>query len=308
MNTMKILVAICLSVSLTTLCACRGSESGSLKSEPDCQGFTANFMSFNIRNSRNSDRDDGINNWNNRRDLVVAVFEEQDIQIAGLQEAYHDQIVYLEERLPHYQWTGVGRDDGIQEGEYSPIFYQPDVFRLIDSGTFWLSETPESICSVGWDAQLCRIATWGKFALRGNGDKFLFMNVHFDHMGAAARSESARLLLAKAAEIAGDIPAIIAGDFNFTPADEPYRIITAADTGSRTFVDTREASTTFDSNVDQTFHAYGTYEPDDIIDFIFIDSDFESLVYRTYEKTVDSTYPSDHYPVISRLRTTCDLQ
>src|SRR3712207_7586469 len=49
----------------------------------------------------------------------------------------------LEERLPGYRWIGVGRMDGKDGGEFSPILYRSTCLEPIDHGTFWLSETPE---------------------------------------------------------------------------------------------------------------------------------------------------------------------
>ena len=73
------------------------------------------------------------------------------MDILGTQEVLHNQLEDLKQRLPEYGVIGVGREDGKEKGEYSALWYQKDRFNLLDSGYFWLSETPEVAGSKGWD-------------------------------------------------------------------------------------------------------------------------------------------------------------
>ncbi len=197
-------------------------------------------MTFNIRydNPR-----DGLDIWANRKDKVASMVQLYDADIVGMQEAQRNQIDDLAKRLPKYRWVGVGRQDGKDGGEFTPIFYRGDRLELVEHHTFWLSETPDQAGSRSWDAALPRIVTWGKFTARPqapaakgesgrsaenaaeNGEFFVF-NTHFDHLGLVARLESAKLLRAKVAEIAGDHPAIVIGDFNCLPGSPPYLWLT----------------------------------------------------------------------------------
>jgi hypothetical protein len=79
--------------------------------------------------------------------------------VFGAQEVRHGQLEYMVEQLPDYKYVGVARDDGAEKGEYCPVFYRKKLFKLLDSGTFWLSETPDKP-SKGWDGRCCRICTW----------------------------------------------------------------------------------------------------------------------------------------------------
>lgn len=64
-----------------------------------------------------------------------------------------------EEAAGRWKFYGVGRDDGVERGEYSPVFYRPRAWRKVAHGTMWLSQTPGVPGSKGWDAASVRICT-----------------------------------------------------------------------------------------------------------------------------------------------------
>ena len=144
----------------------------------------------------------------------------------GLQEVLKNQLDDLEKLLPNYGWVGVGRDDGINKGEFTPIFYLKQRFELLSSGTFWLSKTPDEAGSRGWDAACKRIVTWAEFKDRAFESRFYHFNTHFDHIGFNAKHKSAYLLLRKIQEICSDLPTIVTGDFNCNERSETYKILT----------------------------------------------------------------------------------
>ena len=148
------------------------------------------MMSYNIRYNNPGD---GVRAWDRRKEEVAALIRFYEPDVLGLQEVLHGQLLYLEEQLPEYGRVGVGRDDGKQAGEYSPVFYRKNQLELLNHGTFWLSETPDQP-SVGWDASMERIATWGQFRRKNKGDTVWCVNTHFDHRGEQARQESAQLI------------------------------------------------------------------------------------------------------------------
>ncbi|MBW7893083.1 MAG: endonuclease/exonuclease/phosphatase family protein, partial [Chitinophagaceae bacterium] len=167
-------------------------------------------------NLRFNNPNDGINAWPNRKEDVKALIRFHDFDIFGTQEGLIDQIRDLAE-MSEYAYTGKGRDDGKEAGEHSAIFYKKDRFKLLASGDFWLSETPD-VPGKGWDAKCCnRICSWGKFKDLRTKKQFYFFCVHFDHQGVVAREESGKLMVKKIKEIAGNSPVISVGDFNSTP-------------------------------------------------------------------------------------------
>lgn len=183
---------------------------------------TLNVGSFNIRMHSKVDYKNG-DGWTERREVMCDLVAFTAFDIFGAQEVCHDQLEYMLERLPEYDYIGVARDDGKKKGEYSPVFYRRDRFELLDSGTFWLSETPEK-ASYGWDAACRRVCSWGYFKDKQTKRKFWFFNTHMDHKGKIARVEGAKLVISKIKQMCGKgAKVILTGDFNVAQDNPAYR-------------------------------------------------------------------------------------
>ena len=222
MNKLRFTLILCLSL-ITFSCYCEDDSDQTLR-----------VMTFNIRLNIPSD---GLNAWPHRKDKAASMIQFHHADIVGLQEALPEQVKDFEERLPDYDWFGVGRDDGKNQGEYAAIFYKKERLKLLQHSTFWLSENPE-IPGKGWDAACIRVVTWGQFRDRKTRKTFFLFNTHFDHKGKIARKESAQLLLKKIKEIAGNSNVIVTGDFNTTPGSIPYKILTESSDSEIKLVDT----------------------------------------------------------------------
>ena len=239
-----------------------------------------NIITFNIRyNTPN----DGVNAWPNRIDMVSGLLKFHDPDIFGFQEALIGQIQDIQNKLPDFEWFGVGRDDGKVGGEFSPIFFNKSKFILIDHGTFWLSETPNEP-SKGWDAALNRIVTWGKFKSKVTGKPFYVFNTHFDHIGVEARKNSAELISKKIEELINDqnYPVILTGDFNLTPEQEPVLLI------KKFLKDSREISEQSPYGPVGTFNSFDwNAAMDERIDYIFVNDRISVL---KYAESVNTAY------------------
>lgn len=257
-----------------------------------------NVMTFNIRmNTPN----DSLNAWPYRKDLAASQILFHRVHSVGLQEALPEQMKDLTERLKGYKHVGVGRTDGKNKGEHSAIFYDTSRLEVRNSGTFWLSETPEKAGSKGWDASLPRIVTWAEFFDKASGKTFWHFNTHFDHKGEVARRESSKLLMAKVKEMAGDTPAIITGDFNATPNEEPIRLLLTADDSLR-FTDSKEVSLRPHYGPIGTFNGFTNKETtNEPIDFIFIRNNVKVLQHASLSQTWGGRYSSDHFPVYAEI-------
>ena len=255
-------------------------------------------MTFNIRFTTASD---SLNAWPYRKDKVASQILFHNVQLLGVQEALHIQMVELKERLPQFNYVGGGRDDGKEKGEYAAIFYDTTRLQVLQSTMFWLSLTPEVPGSKSWDAAITRIVTWAKFKDRKTKKVFFAFNTHFDHIGKVARRESAKLLLQKVQSIAGKTPAIITGDFNATPSDEPMQVITN-DTYPLQLTDSKEISATPHYGPSGTFNGFASKERDDLpIDYIFLKGAWKVGSHATISQTWMGRFASDHFAVLATI-------
>ena len=255
-------------------------------------------MTFNIRLNTSSD---SLNAWPYRKDRVASQILFHKVDLLGVQEALHDQMMDLQQRLPQYKYIGGGRDDGKTKGEYSAIFYDTTKLQLLSNDMFWLSETTTVAGSKGWDAAITRIVTWAKFKDKRSKKIFFAFNTHFDHIGKIARRESAKLVLQKVKEIAGSTPAVITGDFNATPTDEPILVIVDKNDPLH-LTDSKELSQTPHYGPTGTFNAFRSKEnSDQPIDYIFLKGNWNVLSHATISQTWGGRFASDHFSVVAEL-------
>ena len=262
------------------------------------------IISFNVRYS-SAPEIDGDNRWELRRDASVKMVAKHKPLVMGLQEACSDQIDFLDLNLTGYKHIGVGRDDGKRAGEMMAIYYDTTRLTLLDSGTFWLSETPEKV-SIGWDAACNRTCTWGHFKVNDTGFEFLYFNTHLDHLGSLARKNSIKLIVAKMTELNPDnVPVFLSGDFNSTTDDPIFDPLKAS------LKDARMMSAISDKNI--TYNGFGkvTDNPDArkewVIDHIFF-SGVNPLAFMVLNCNFGVPFISDHYPISFKFSTQTEEQ
>lgn len=238
---------------------------------------------------------DGANAWPARRETVKALVRFHGFDLFGTQEGLPHQIRDLE-AMAEYERSGVGRDDGRDAGEHSALFYRRARFERLAHGDFWLSPTPDTP-GKGWDARCCnRLASWVRLRDRTSGRRFVVVSVHFDHEGVVARRESARLVLRKAAELAGGDPLICLGDFNARPDSEPIAIMTS------TLRDARSASLAPPYGPEGTFNGFRLDAAmKDRIDYVFVGPGVRVRRYGVLSDNLNGRFPSDHHPVVTTL-------
>jgi endonuclease/exonuclease/phosphatase family metal-dependent hydrolase len=248
-------------------------------------------------NMRYDNPGDSLNPWKDRLPVITQMVQFHDFDIFGGQELLHHQVEGLEKNLPAYARHGVGRDDGDRKGEYSPIFFKKEKFKVLDKGNFWLSETPDKP-GKGWDASLPRVCSWAQFQEHATGRKFYVFNTHFDHRGVQARKESANLMMAQIKKIAANAPVILAGDFNFDQQHENYTLINSSealeDTYNLAAVKMTHNGTTNGFNVSS--------KSDRRIDHIFVTKAFQVNRYGVLTDSYFGKFPSDHFPVLVILK------
>lgn len=252
---------------------------------------TLPVMSFNVRYGT---ANDGEHVWENRRDAACAMILDRHPAVFGVQEALDFQLAYIEEHCPGYKYVGVGREDGIREGEHMAVFYDSARIELQEWGTYWLSDTPFQP-SLGWDAACRRTATWTLLKDKAAGRLFYFVNTHLDHVGKEARRKGLLLLVERIGAMNPEgYPMVLTGDMNVYPDDPCLNEL-------RTLMqDARQAAPVTDH--EQTWHDWGKVSGNPPIDYVFY-AGFRSCekfeaVRQPYEG-VD--FVSDHYPVMATL-------
>ena len=246
-----------------------------------------NVMTYNIRLDTEAD---GYNMWDNRKEGIVSLIKEEDVDILGIQEGLPDQIEYLSKQLNDYDFIGEGRDGG-NKGEYSAIYFKNEKIILKEEETFWLSETPE-IPSIGWDAALNRIVTLGVFEIKNSKKELIVYNTHFDHIGILSRKKSAGLILNHISKNNyQDRPTIVMGDFNADQDEAPIRLLSEQLEDSFKILPLK--------NPIGTFSGFDTIsELSDRIDYIFT-KNIKILDYKHIDKKLPSgLWPSDHLPIL----------
>jgi endonuclease/exonuclease/phosphatase family metal-dependent hydrolase len=252
------------------------------------QSYTA--ATYNIRMNTESD---GINRWDNRKDWVKNQILELNLDVFGTQEGLPEQISFLDSTLIEYDYAGVGRRDGVSEGEHSAIFYKTDKFNLVEKGDFWLSETPEQV-SKGWDAAVIRICTYTLLKNKESDDMFWVFNAHLDHIGATSRLEALKLIQKRADSLNTDnYPIVVMGDFNALPDSPPIQFL------SEHFQDSRVISKTEPLGPVGTFNGFDTNHPlENRIDYVFVSDRISIGSYSVVNEIRDNRTPSDHLPVV----------
>ena len=239
--------------------------------------------------------EDGQNNWRFRRERVAGVIKAQEVDVLGTQELLSNQFNDLSGLLTGYQGVGVGRLDGAESGEYCAVFFRKDRFTLLDSGTFWLSETPEVVGSLGWDGACERIATWVVLRDR-DGRELFFIDTHLDHVGQVARDEGVSLLMKRIETLSGGRPVILTGDFNSEPGSS-----VVAHVQKDGVLHDAKAIAAQRAGTDWSFSDFGQIPEAErpLLDYIFVSGDIEAVRYEVLPDTFDGGYVSDHAPVMA---------
>ena len=256
---------------------------------------SATSLSVMTFNMRYDNPEDGQNNWRFRRERIAGVIKAQEVDVLGTQELLSNQFNDLSGLLTGYQGVGVGRLDGAESGEYCAVFFRKDRFTLLDSGTFWLSETPEVVGSLGWDGACERIATWVVLRDR-DGRELFFIDTHLDHVGQVARDEGVSLLMKRIETLSGGRPVILTGDFN----SEPGSSVVAQVQKDGVLRDAK-AIAAQRSGTDWSFSDFGQIPEAErpLLDYIFVSGDIEAVRYEVLPDTFDGGYVSDHAPVMA---------
>lgn len=250
-------------------------------------------LSFNLRYINKGDT--GERAWSARRDQAADVILKDKPDLIGIQEGLRPMLDDLAARAPGYVEIGGGREDGLAKGEYSALLVKTDRFTIQETGTFWLSNTPETVGSTTWGNQVVRICTWAKLYDRKNQRAFHFFNTHLDHQAPLARQKGTELIISRMAACGEEGPFILTGDLNARPEDPLHKLIT---TGPCSLVDIW-ASLHPEAKPEEsgTAHSFTGKVDGSRIDYIYASRTFTPLESSILRMNINGVYPSDHYPV-----------
>lgn len=260
-----------------------------------CAPAELRVMTYNIRLDTESD---GANRWANRRELLIGQIRLLKPAILGLQEVVPGQRADLVAALPQYAVLGGGRDDGKLQGEASPLLVDKAAFAVRAHGMFWLSATPERP-SKGWDAAFPRVATWAHLTRRGDGLRLLAINVHWDHIGIAARRGSAvQLRQWIAASRQPGEAVVLLGDFNAPLGEGSLQELIGPAGGAERLADSKALSREPAIGATITFNGWNPAPVSgDTIDHVLVGRGLGVQRYHALAELFDGRLASDHFPV-----------
>jgi len=262
----------------------------SCKSENDA----IKVMTLNIRYDNPGD---SSNTWKERASLLYNFVLIEKPDVIGMQEVLWNQYEVLDSVLTDYASIGVGREDGIKEGEMSPIFFRKDKYGMVRNITFWLSDTPNLQGSVAWGSSIPRIVTWMELVDKNSHEHFFIFNTHFDHDSDSARRMSSALLLDSLERISSGFPFIVTGDFNMLPASQEYNLLTGPAESVPLLKDAFIISEKRPSGPAYTFNGFSDKPGIRRIDYIFVRNGMKVLDHSTIVKKGNGVFISDHWPV-----------
>ena len=248
------------------------------------------IISYNIRYDNRWDKE---NLWSLRKNRLSQLLMDYDPSIFGIQEGLLNQVEWIDSTLINYNYIGVGRDDGKGKGEFCAIYFDTTRYEVMESSTFWLSDTPNKV-SVGWDAALERICTYGLFKKKMSGKMVWVFNAHFDHVGGIARKKSSELILKTIKEVnTQSLPVVLMGDFNSNPDSDPIKIF------KNNLEDALEISSTRLKGPTGTFNGFDKrHLLNNRIDYIFVKG-MKVISYRHIDDRLSNNrHISDHLPVM----------
>ena len=286
-------------------------------------------MSFNVRGNFPEKYEARL--WDTRADLNVRTIRKYQPDIIGFQEVQPQNSAVYTQQLTAYDrafgWEGdadVDTEEDTRWVFYNPIYWRRDRFELVESGGFFLSDTPD-VWSKGWDAAFVRGANWVRLRSLQSGAEVVHLNAHLDHIGETARIEGSKLIVQRLNAVNPGLPSIVTADFNsraWQPPDEDkikYPSVVRRDAlppggtvhqvyMDADFRDTYDEAGHYNQLNMNTFHAFMGEEFPSCglrIDWVLIrdgaELQIETESFNILRDGEPPVFPSDHYPVMAEV-------
>lgn len=265
-------------------------ESFVIDNVPEKSADTVRIVSFNVRC-----KDDTFGSVEGRSQLICAALEQYAPDSFGVQEATQEWLDILGEKLSDYASVSQMRD-GKKSSEASAVFYLKDKYTLVDSGTIWLSDTPDEFASKFTLSFCPRIATWATLQNKATGEIYTHINTHLDHVLESVRVKQINVLKSKVEELkAKGYPVVCTGDFNTKEGADAYNEM------KNCLLDSKYLAKNSDDGA--TFLNYGKniFETRPI-DFVFVSEGTEVETYKIIDEKIGDMYLSDHAAICADVR------
>ena len=193
----------------------------------------------------------------------------------------------------YYSWIGVtrGGDENENKSEMNAVFWLHDKYTKEADGTFWLSETPDTMSK--YEGAGCyRICTWVLLKNKETGEQYIHMNTHLDNASEEAANYGAEVISEKMDELSGQYgcPIVLTGDFNETQGMIAYNTIAEKLQDTQVVAQSTERKT--------TYQAWGKVDSGEPIDFIFTTNELPVSQYKVLDD-LSNGYVSDHYGIMA---------
>lgn len=252
-------------------------------------------MSFNILRE---DLGGTANKWAKRKDAVLNMINVNSPAVLGLQECswtIRQDILAAYSNMSAVGVSVSGQESGYTNESSNTIIYRNDIIEVLNSGTFWLSSTPDEVSNTYGDANKPRTCTWVKCKIKGGEKSFYLFNAHIEsYANVTQRHNAVKVILNKIQNInTENLPVIITGDHNDKESDLTGYIGSGFDSARYS------ASST---DTEETLNGFGeSITSDKVIDHIYTKGCNVHSFFVDRSRYNGRDYISDHYPVM------CDM-
>ncbi len=234
--------------------------------------------------------------------LMAPLLLSFDPDSIGVQECRGGWISLLKRNFLSKGYARVGVDAGggldAANGFFATyILYKEDKFNLIDSGTFWLSQTPDVPSKYGPTVDTNRTCTWALLEDKETGFRYVHMNCHLDWMDMSVNQIQVEMIREQIERFeAMGYPVFAGGDYNCDEGTDSYYKMLDSDV----VADSKKIAEK--ANDIATYPSYGDYDVYDPkerpIDYFFVTKEHMTVKeYRVVDEKPDGEYISDHFPV-----------
>ena len=251
------------------------------------------IMSYNIPMGNILVTDgNGRNTWENRCAVIHQYLNDVAPDLLGMQEPVRQELCDILRGIPNYAMVGTARNDGKESGEYTAIIYRTDRFRVLDTGNYWLTETPDVHSRVEGSSHY-RIATWAFMEDLHSGARFLYTNTHLSYDSEPVRMAQIKVIKQHMLDLNNkygkNLPHFFTGDFNMKETEENYTYVLNWKLMLKDL---------WSSTRNHYHYSTGKNTPSGRIDYIYATRNVTST-YAQWDnrKTPDGFWMSDHDPL-----------